>query len=171
MRHRHKDAEIAALAWQAACDDARLLAVELAAGRPYRPIDIMQLGLVIEPGETAFRYVAAALSQFDSNTGLWPYPTQVGVLITDQRLLVRLPHGAAISLWWTSVLALDVNLQAGHVLLDFGDGEPRAISGAASTSVAVSAVALVYGVDGLLAHRSLDSLRAVHMDRRHGWCR
>jgi hypothetical protein len=55
----------AALAWAGTCQDARYLAVELAAGRPAQPIDVMNLGLVIHPDETAYRYVSATISRYD----------------------------------------------------------------------------------------------------------
>jgi len=159
LRSRGRQAEVA---WHAGCDDARRLAVELAAGRPYWPIDVMQLGLVIEPDETAFRYVAAALSQFDSQFGCWPAPMQVGILITDQRIVVRMPHGAAISLWWNGILAIEADLAgAGTVVLDYGDNEPRAFGGAAVWDVGVAAVAGAYGIAGMLRHPALDCLRWV----------
>jgi hypothetical protein len=121
----------AELAWAAACQDARYLAIELAAGRPAQPIDVMRLGLMIEPDETAYRYVCATISQYEQSVGLWPIPTPVAILITDRRLIARLPHGAVILYWWHSVVALDVNLAAGRVVLDFGDNEPRALGGPA----------------------------------------
>jgi hypothetical protein len=149
----------AQLAWAAACDDARHLAVELAAGRPVQPIEVMRLGLVIEPDETAYRYVAATISQYDMRAGLWPIPTQVTALITDRRLIARLPHGAVISYWWNSVVALDVNLEIGQVVLDFGDNEPRAIGGPAVAILGVMAIRAIFGLEGLLRHLALVPLR------------
>jgi hypothetical protein len=150
----------AELAWAAACEDARYLAVELAAGRPAQSIDVMHLGLVIHPDETAYRYVTATISQYDKRVGLWPVPTPVAILITDRRLIARLPHGAVISYWWNSVVALDVNLEAGQVLLDYGDNEPRACGGPAVPDIAVAAVAAAYGVTGMLRHLGLNYLRS-----------
>jgi hypothetical protein len=149
----------AELAWAAACEDARHLAVELAAGRPARPIDAMSLGLVTEPDETAYRYVSAAISQYDKRERLWPFPVPVAVLITDQRLIVRLPRGATFSLWWRGIVALDVDVDAGRVVLDYSDNEPRALGGPAVSDIAVAAVAGVYGVAGMLRHPGLDCLR------------
>ena len=150
----------AQLAWATACNDARHLAVELAARRPAQPIDVMNLGLVIHPDETAYRYVNATISQYDTSVGLWPIPTPVAILITDRRLMARLPHGAAISYWWNSVVALDVNLEAGQVVLDYGDNEPRAFGGPAVPDIAVAAVAAAYGVTGMLRHPGLNYLRS-----------
>jgi hypothetical protein len=147
-------------AWAAAYDDARCLAVELAAGRPAQPIDVMNLGLVIHPDETAYRYVTATISQCDNHASLWPIPTPVAVLITDLRLIARLPHGAVISFWWTTVVALDVNLAAERVVLDYGDNEPRAFGGPAVPDIAVAAVAAAYGVKGMLRHLGLNYLRS-----------
>jgi hypothetical protein len=149
----------AQLAWAAAADDARHLAVELAAGRPAQPIDVMRLGLVIEPDETAYRYLSATITQYDNGVRTWPIPTPVAILITDSRLIARLPHGAVISYWWNSVLALDVNLEVGHVVLDFGDSEPRAIGGLAVATIGVMAVGAIFGLDGLIHHSALAPLR------------
>jgi len=146
-------------AWAAAREDARYLAVELAAGRPAQPIDVMNLGLVIEQDETAYRYVAATISQYDTCVGIWPVPTPVAILITDRRLIARLPHGAVISYWWNSVVALDVNLEVGQVVLDFGDNEPRAIGGPAVAILGVMAIGAIFGLDGLIRHSALLSLR------------
>jgi hypothetical protein len=154
-KQRHQ----AQLAWASACDDARHLAVELATGRPAQPIDVMRLGLVIDPDETAYRHVTATISQYDKRVGLWPFPLPVAVLITDQRLIVRLPHGAAISLWWRGIVALDVDLAAGRVVLDYGDNEPRALGGPAVSDIAVAAVGRVYGVTGMLRHPGLNCLK------------
>jgi hypothetical protein len=149
----------AQLTLAAAHDDARHLAVELAAGRPAHPIDLMRLGLVIEPDETAYRYVAATISQYDKRVGLWPIPSQVAVLITDRRLIVRLPYGAAISLWWRGIVALDVDVDAGRVVVDYGDNEPRALGGPAVSGIAVAAVGGVNGVTGMLRHPGLNCLK------------
>jgi hypothetical protein len=149
----------AQLAWAAACDDARHLAVELAAGRPAQPIDVMRLGLVIDPNETAYRYVAATISQFDMRAGLWPIPTPVAVIMTDRRLIARLPHGAVISYWWTTVVALDVDFAGGHVVLDYGDNEPRAIGGPALATIGAMAIGAIFGVEGLIRHPALAPLR------------
>jgi hypothetical protein len=148
------------LAWEAALDDARHLAVELAGGRPTQPIDAMTLGLVLEPDETAFRYVAATISQYNKRVGIWPVPTPIAMLITGRRLIARLPHGAVISFWWTSVVALDVNLEAGQVVLDYGDNEPRAFGGPAVPDIAVATVAAAYGVTAMLRHPGLNYLRS-----------
>jgi hypothetical protein len=149
----------AKLAWAAAADDARHLAVELAAARPAQPIDVMSLGLVIEPNETAYRRVTATISQYDKRVGLWPIPTPVAVLITDRRLIARLPHGAVISFWWNSVVALDIDLAGGRVVLDYGDNEPLAIGGPAVAVIGVMAVGTIFGLDGLIRHSALAPLR------------
>jgi hypothetical protein len=152
----------AELACAAACQDARYLAVELATGQPAQPIDVMNLGLIIHPDETAYRYVSATIRQYDKSVDLWPIPTPVAILITDRRLIARLPHGAAISYWWNSVVALDVNLEAGQVVLDYGDNEPRAFGGPAVPDITVAAVAATYGVTGMLRHPGLNYLRSAH---------
>jgi len=164
-RSRRRQAE---LEWRMACDDARRLAVELAAGRPYWPIDVMHLGFVLETCEAAYRYVPATISQFDSSVGLWPNPSPVWILITDQRLLIRHQHGVVVPLWWNSVIALDINLQEGRVILDHGDNEPRWMTGPALAAIAVGAVGGVYGVAALLRHPTLEILRRSNATRPAG---
>jgi hypothetical protein len=159
VRAVRRQRQQAQLVWDAACDDARNLAVELAAGRSAQPIDVMSLGLVIQPDETAYRYATATISQYDNRVGLWPTPTPVAILITDRRLIARLPAGAVISYWWNSVVALDVNLEVGHVVLDFGDNEPRAIGGPAVAILGVMAIGAIFGLDGLIRHSALLPLR------------
>jgi hypothetical protein len=163
MRRRARLAQ-ADHAWTAACDDARHLAIELAAGRPRWPVDVMSLGLVIEPDEVAYRYVPALLSQFNSASGLWPMPMSVGVLITDRRLVVRLPHGAVISFWWSGILAIDIDIAAARIVLDYGDIEPRLLEGAAAASMAVAAVWGAYGATAMLQHAGLEVLRRSNQD-------
>jgi hypothetical protein len=159
VRTLKRQRQQAQLASAVACNDARHLAVELAAGRPAQPIDVMRLGLVIDPDETAYRYVTATISQYDQSVGIWPVPTPAAILITDRRLIARLPHGAVISYRWNSVVALDVNLEVGHVVLDFCDNEPRAIGGPAVAILGVIAVGAIFGLDGLIRHSALVSLR------------
>jgi hypothetical protein len=146
--------------WAEACTDARYLAVELACGRPYRPVDVMEFGFVLEPAETAFRVLPTAIAQYDPSLRAWPDCLPATALITSRRTLIRLPHGAVISLWWDDLVGLDLNWQSGRVLLDYGDGTPRMLSGLFVADIAVAATAYVYGLDALTTHPALEPLRA-----------
>jgi hypothetical protein len=151
---------MAALARMQAADDARQLALELATGRPQRDLDTMALGLITEPGETAFRYVEALLSQYDPSIQSWQWPQRVQLLLTDRRAMVRQSHGVVISLWWEGLVAVEIDIGGRRVVLDYGDAWPRTLSGPASPSIAVTVVTGVFGVEGLLRHPALAPIRA-----------
>jgi len=120
-RSRRRTAD---LAQRAAFDDARHLALELAAGHATHPIDAMSLGLVLEPDEIACRYLGATITQFDPCGRQWPPPAVVGLLVTDHRVLVRQSHGAVVSLWWAGLVAIEADLNAGWVVLDLVPHDP-----------------------------------------------
>jgi hypothetical protein len=65
-----------------------------------------------------------------------------------------------VSLWWGSLVGFEVNLGEDFVILDFGDGRPRALSGSGVALVAVAGVARLYGVGALTTHPALEPLRA-----------
>jgi hypothetical protein len=91
--------------------------------------------------------------------GQWSQASPSQVMITDRRLILRLGSGELASLWWGSVHGFETDLDAGHVVLDFGDGRPRLLSGEATPLVAVAGVAEVYGVPALATHPCLEQLR------------
>ena len=138
--------------------DARALALELAGMREAAPIDAMLQGLVLEPDEVARRVTALWLRiRVD---GQWSPASWSQVLISDHRLLLRLSGGELVSLWWGSLVGFEVNLDEDYVILDFGDGRPRTLSGAGVSLVAVAGVARLYGVEALATHPALEPLRA-----------
>lgn len=141
----------------AEASDARALALELAGLQSDRPLDPMSLGVVLEPGEVLRRASVSWLRvRID---GVWSDASWSEVLITDRRLLVRLASNDLVSLWWGSLVGFDVDLCAGHVVLDFGDGRTRLLSGPAAAVVAVAGVAQLYGIPALVTHPGLASLR------------
>jgi hypothetical protein len=139
-------------------DDARAFALELAGLRPGMPIDTMALGLVLDPGEVGNRVVPLWLRMRVG--GNWGQASWSQGVVTDRRLLVRLHTGELVSLWWGSLLGFEVDLVAGHVVLDFGDGRPRLLSGPGVELVAVAGIAAVYGVEALASHPALAPLRS-----------
>ncbi len=138
--------------------DARALALELGGGHgPAVPVDVMRLGVTLEPGESAFRAVTLWLRwQVD---GVWSQASLCLVVVTDRRAVARLPVGGLRSFWWGSLVGLDIDLVAGHVVLDYGDGRPRSLSGEGAGVVAVMAVAQAYGVAALTTHAAIAPLR------------
>lgn len=155
LKRRQSDApELAA----AVIADARRLALEYAEIHPSQSHDPEQLGVVLRAGETIRRSVPAWFRiRID---GQWSQASQSRVMVTDQRLIVRLGSGELASLWWGSVAGFDADLDERHVILDFGDGRPRLLSGESAPVIAVGAVAGIYGVPSLASHPCLEALRA-----------
>ncbi|MEP7193581.1 MAG: hypothetical protein ABI903_12020 [Actinomycetota bacterium] len=157
MRPRSKAAQRSAADQRAAFADARNLALELAGINTPFTIDAMAAGLVLERGEFGRRMAELWLRM--RLGGTWSQPGWSQVLITDRRLLVRLDTGELISLWWGSLVGFEADLHRSHVVLDFGDGRPRSLSGPAVALVAVAGVDRLYGPEALLVHPALAPLR------------
>lgn len=142
----------------AAAEDARALALELAGMSPPLRVDVMTLGVVTEPGEEVLR-LAMCWVRWRVD-GQWSEALWCQGIVTTQRLLVRLPDGSLRSQWWSTAVGFDADLEAGHVVLDYGDGRPRQISGPAAAVVAVAGIHALYGTEALIRHPSLEPLRA-----------
>ena len=140
-----------------AADQARALALGLAGLVPLPTVDPTAIGLVLEPGECAYRIASAWTSHRD--TGRWTRPVQSRVVVTDRRLMVGLPLSGVASLWWGSLVGFYPDLARSCVVLDYGDGYPRSLSGPDVASVAVVGVARIYGVTALADHAALEPLR------------
>ncbi|EWT06838.1 hypothetical protein N864_16465 [Intrasporangium chromatireducens Q5-1] len=141
----------------AAIEDARLLALELGGLRPPQTVDPIAVGVALEVGERAHRLVPLELRVLEA--GWWTDGEPCQVLLTDRRLLLRRSHGELASLWWGSAVGLEVDLVAGRLVLDYGDGRPRGLSGPGAAVAAAMAVAGVYGLEGLITHPGLAGLR------------
>jgi hypothetical protein len=157
MRAKSRAVQRSAADRRAAFADARNLALEMAGMSPSFAIDAMAAGLVLEQGEFG-RRMAGLWLRLRLN-GMWSLPGWSQVLITDRRLLVRLDTGELVSLWWGSLVGFEADLEKGHVVLDFGDGRPRLLSGPAVALVAVAGVGRLYGPEALIAHPALAPLR------------
>jgi len=138
-------------------DDARALAIELAHGVPSARFDPMAAGVVLQPGETAYRQVPIWIRV--QHDGRWAEASYADVLVTDLRLLCRFGSGSLISLWWSGIVGLHVDLAAEHIILDFGNGEPVNLAGAYVAPLAVLGIASVYGMESMLTHPALAPLR------------
>lgn len=140
-------------------DDARALALEVAGLRPPgQAIDAAAAGVVLAPDERAFRVVGLWLRM--RSDGRWSEAAWATVIVTDQRLLARLPLGELVSLWWGSLMGFDVDLANQTVILDYGDGFPRLVAGPSASVVAVVGVAQLYGPQALTTHPGLAMLRS-----------
>lgn len=138
-------------------DDARALALGLAGLAPLQPADPMSLGLVLEQGETAYRVHWSWLSH-RTRAG-WSQPVQSRVVVTDRRLIVGTPLSSLTSLWWGSLVGFHPDLGRSSLVLDYGDGYPRLLSGPDVASAVVVGVAALYGVGALAEHGALEPLR------------
>lgn len=147
----------------AAFYDARALAIELGRGRSSMAFDPMTARVVLRSNEVPYRQLTVWLFAFDR--GEWAAPSPAAVLITNRRLLVRFSCNRLVSLPWTGLLGLQIDLPAETVTLDYGDGRPIALSGPATPLVAVASVAFVYGVRALLTHPALARLRETRGSR------
>jgi len=140
-----------------AYDDARALAIELARGESSARFDPMTAGVVLQPGETVYRQVQVWIRV--QQEGTWAEASSADVILTDGRLLCRFVSGRLASLWWSGVVGLHVDIATEHVVLDFGDAQPVCLAGPRVASVAVVAVASVYGPGAMLTHDALAPLR------------
>jgi hypothetical protein len=142
--------------------DARALAIELARGVPSARFEPMTAGVVLQPGETAYRQVPTWIRV--QQDGCWAEASLADVVVTDLRLLCRFGSGSLISLWWSGLVGLHVDLAAEHLILDFGDGQPVNLSGPLVAPVAVVGIASVYGTEAMLTHPGLAPIR-IHRHR------
>jgi hypothetical protein len=115
---------------ETAFHDARRLALHLARGQSSLLFDPMQAGVILQPGEIAYRQVPAMFNQLTGyGPSGWTERTLVKVLVTDQRAFMRWPDGSLFSLWWHGVHGFEASLRNEAVILDYGDGKPRCLSG------------------------------------------
>ena len=138
--------------------DARALAIELARGVPSVRFDPMVAGVVLQPGETAYRQAPIWIRV--QQDGRWADASLAEVVVTDLRLLCRFGSGSLVSLWWSGIVGLCVDLAVESIVLDFGDGQPVSLSGVQVGPIAVLGIASVYGTQAILTHHALTPLRA-----------
>jgi hypothetical protein len=160
VSRRRKIRKQLALDRESAFHDARRLALDVARGQSSIPFDPMHAGVVLRPGEIAYRQVPAMFSQL-TGAGVfgWSQPVTVTALVTDQRAVVRWPDGSLFSLWWNSVQGFEADLHRETLILDYGDGQPRCLAGPTVPVIAVAGIAAIYGVDAMLRHPAIAPLR------------
>jgi hypothetical protein len=139
-------------------DDARQLAMELAGLQPAMSVDPVGMRVVLEPDEDAWRQLDHLWLRVKVD-GVWSDAAPASALLTNRRLLARLHSGEVLSLWWGSLVGFDPDLVRGHVVLDYGDGSPRVVSGLGAAQVAVAGIASLYGIEALTTHPALAPIR------------
>jgi hypothetical protein len=160
-----------AAARAAAFDDARALAVEITRGVPSRHFDAMSAGLVLVPGEQAYRWVGAWLMV--QYAGSWAAPSWTQIVVTDQRLLCRFADGRLVSLRWCQLTGVRISLEQQHLVLNYGDHSPIAVMGIQTPVLAVAAIACPWSTAWAAAMGAVEALTArssgdagpVRMDR------
>jgi hypothetical protein len=163
---------------QQANDNARALAVAIATGTAWMPPPY-DLGILLEPGEIAWHRCPATyrwrgtdswIEQRSSHGGRRAISREVTTpcmyslgntdwLVTNLRLAARSHDGQVISVYWSAIVGLTVDLDAGMVAIDGADGYHGELSGPALASIAVAAVAVCHGRRALVEHPGLGSLR------------
>jgi hypothetical protein len=140
-----------------AYQDARALAIEIARGEPSARFDPMGAGVVLQPGEIVYRQLPLWIRV--QQNGRWAEASYADVIVSDTRLFCRFAAGGVTLLWWSGVVAIDVDLAREHIVIDYGDGQPVSLSGPWVAAAAVAGVAMIYGVQALVDHSALARLR------------
>ncbi|HZC53367.1 MAG TPA: hypothetical protein VE441_12830 [Mycobacterium sp.] len=160
---------------------ARELALTIVDGRS-PGMQAYDLGIVLNDGETAWQQVPADywyrserswIVQHNSYRGYrsiinevhQPCLIPVGMLdwlITNHRLAARKPDGQVMSICWSDIEAITVDLVREIVVFDGadgGDGYHGELAGPAVAPIAVAAIATCHGPQVLLDHPALEQLR------------
>ena len=157
---------------------ARELALTIVRGQP-SAMQAYDLGIVLNDDETAWQRAPADywygaerrwMVQYNSYRGYRstinevnePYMLHAGMLdwlITDQRLAARQPDGQVVSIYWSAVEAISVDLAEEVVVLDGTHSYHGELRGPAIAPVAVAAIATCHGSQALLDHPGLEPLR------------
>jgi hypothetical protein len=143
------------------------LAVQIAAGGPYPPVDVYTYGLIPSAGEQPYRVFWMHWHMREIWTdnrildprasrefAVWPQPQPAHLMLTDQRIACRDHHGELFSICWNGLSGCQVDIPAERITLDYQGGRAGAFTGTAATvlAVAVAVVAHHYGSEGLLQH-------------------
>lgn len=157
---------------------ARELALTIVDGRS-AGMQAYDLGIVLNDGETAWHRAPADywyrgeqswLVQHNSYRGYrstidevhQPCMIPVGMLdwlITNERLAARKPDGQVVSIYWSAIEAISIDLAREIVVLDGADGYHGELAGPAIAPIAVAAIATCHGPQALLDHPALEPLR------------
>jgi hypothetical protein len=138
------------------------------------------IGFVLEHSEHVWYRCPAAyqwctsVSWIDQRISHWGYrasayevttPRMVSLgmsdwLVTERRLATRQSDGQVISIYWTALAGLIVDLVAERVVLEGVDGYHGELAEPGIAPMAVAAIAACHGPHALLDHPALASLRS-----------
>lgn len=162
----------------AAYDNARTLALAIVAG--YQPaVPIYDLGIVLAADEVVWQRTPATYwwrgqqSWAEQRTSYYghrsvltekrrPVMNSTGTLdwlITDQRLAARESGGEVISVYWSAIQAVSIDLTVDVVAFDGADGYHGELRGPTIAPIAVAVIACCYGRRALVNYPSLGPLR------------
>jgi len=162
---------------------ARGLVAMLAAGS-HDPVAHLVAGVVLQPGEVPLTHARACLATWDTQAAQvtrsrvqgwgrrfesatrqvavsgWQDHGDVAFLITSLRLVGRNhPDGELLSIWWSGLAGIQVDLHVDTLHLDGVNGWRGQITGPGVATIGVAAVAACYGPGALLSHPALAGLR------------
>lgn len=161
-----------------AYDNARVLAMAIVGG--YQPaVPIYDLGIVLSADEVVWQRAPATYwwrgqqTWTEQRTSYYghrgtlteirrPVLNWAGALdwlITNQRLTAREASGEVISIHWTAIQAVTIDLAHDAVALDGADGYRGELRGPAIAPIAVAAIACCYEPRALTDHSALRALR------------
>jgi hypothetical protein len=178
-KQRRAMAAWAAQARETSRHAARDLALTIVRGQP-STMQAYDLGIVLNDGETAwqrapadywYRSECSWMVQYNSYRGYrstinevhQPCLSHAGMLdwlITNQRLAARQHDGKVLSIYWSAIEAISVDLAREFVVLDGADGYHGELAGPAIAPIAVVAIATCHGPQALLDYPALEPLRA-----------
>jgi hypothetical protein len=148
------------------------------------PIAHLAAGVVLQPGEKAWLRTPARLVVRTSQPA-WIAHTQlswlgrrsrnvtrqttaerwhdygkIAWLVTSQRVVGQMPASSEMfCVWWEGLAGVDIDLKRGRVVLNAVNGWTGMLSGRTLAPIAVAAVAMCYGLEALLTHPALETLR------------
>ena len=148
------------------------------------PVAHLSIGVVLQPGEMPLACARARLVTLETHVTQvsarrvrwlghrvegaveavsasgWQDHRESDWVITSLRLVARArPDGELLSIWWSGIAGLQVDLDADTVRLDGNNGWRGAITGPGVAPIAVAGVAACHGPDVLASHPALACLR------------
>lgn len=131
------------------------------------PLAHLAAGVILKPGEHAWAQARTRLAVRSgpadwtvSTPVSWPDHGEMEWLITNRRLVGRLPaNSEMLSLWWTGVAGADIDLRHDRIVLNGINGWTSMLAGPAVAPIAVAFVAMCHGNEALLVHPALRCIR------------
>jgi hypothetical protein len=165
-----------------AADAARILAATIVTGRHDLEAHLA-VGVVLQHGELAWQRARADVAIWTTHSAVvtrsrarwsgrrvertsrhvtasgWQSHGSTDWTITSARLVGRNGDGGLLSIWWSGVVAVQIDLDAETVNIETTTGWRACIAGPGVAPIAVAAVAGCHGAPALLTHPGLSRLR------------